>query len=122
MIATIVKAALGVITGPLVQIGEKYIDASVDKEKLDAGIKMKALETDAQFRASAMSWLEFRLPLFIVLAPHALYMGAIAFDSTFPSDFINPLELPNWYKPYFAQVTVALLGLTTVAGLWRSRK
>jgi hypothetical protein len=122
MFATIIKAVIGGVAGPLVSLGEKYLDTQVDKDKLDAGVTIAAIEADAKFRASAMSWIEFRGPLFIVLAPHALYMSAIAIDSTFPSDYINPLELPDWYKPYFTQVTLVLLGITTGVGLWKRRK
>lgn len=109
------------ISGPFVRIAEKYMDSTVDKEKLEAGLKSDALKADAQLRATSMSFIEFRFPLMVVLLSHALYMGSIAIDSTFPSDYLNPLELPTWYKPYFAQVTVALLGLATVAGMFRKR-
>ena len=110
------------ITGPFVKLAEKYMDISVDKEKLEAGLKSDALKADAQLRATSMSFIEFRFPLMVVLLSHAFYMSSIAIDSTFPSELLNPLELPGWYKPYFAQVTVALLGLATVAGMFSRKK
>lgn len=116
MIQWIVKAALG----PLLSLGEKYIDSTTDKAKIRAGVEQVAIKADSDFRTSAMDYLAFKVPFFILFTSHALYAAAICLDSfTLTNGFFAPLELPGWYHENFQWV---LLGLTGVGPLIVRRK
>ncbi|MCP4410200.1 MAG: hypothetical protein GY807_21145 [Gammaproteobacteria bacterium] len=116
MIQWIVKAALG----PLLSLGEKYIDSTTDKAKIKAGVEQAVIKADASFRTSAMDYMAFKVPFFILFGSHALYAAAICLDSfTLTNGIFAPLELPKWYHENFQWV---LLGLTGVGPLIVRRK
>ena len=108
MIEWIVKAALG----PVVSLGEKYIDSQVDREKLRTGLEQAAIEADTSFRTSALSTLAFKIPFFILYASHAIYAATIVLDSYSAwNGALAPLKLPEWYQPMFGWVILGLTGL-----------
>lgn len=108
MIGTIVKIALG----PLLSIGEKYIDSTVDKAKLQAGVDRTAIEADVRFRVAAMEHPAFAWPFAILYGSHALYAATIPLDSfALTNGFFAPLELPGWYQEYFGWVMMGLTGM-----------
>ena len=108
MIAMIVKAALG----PLLSLGEKYIDSTTDKAKIEAGVDVAAIEADAKFRALALEHPAFAWPVAILFISHALYAATIPLDSfTWTNGIFAPLELPDWYKDKFELVLISITGL-----------
>lgn len=108
MIGVIVKAVLS----PLLSLGGKYIDSTVDKAKLEAGVDRAAIEADVRFRVAAMEHPAFAWPLAILLGSHALYAASIPLDSiTLMHGWFSPLELPKWYQDKFELVLLALTGL-----------
>lgn len=116
MIEWIVKAALG----PITSIAEKFIDSTVDKAKLRAGVEQRAVEADTAFRTSALETIAFRIPFFILFTSHAVYAATIVLDSYAAwNGFFAPLELPTWYKENFQWV---LMGLTGVGPFILRRK
>lgn len=116
MIQWIVKAALG----PLLSIGEKYIESTTDKAKIRAGTEQIAIQADASFRTGAMGFIAFQIPFFILFTSHAIYAAAICMDSfALTNGIFSPLKLPEWYHENFQWV---LLGLTGVGPLIVRRK
>lgn len=110
MIGMIVKALLG----PLLKLGEKYIDSTVDKAKLEAGVERAAIEADVRFRVAAMEHPAFAWPVAILFGSHALYAAAITLDSfALTHGIFSPLELPTWYKDKFEMVLIATIGIGT---------
>ena len=99
---------------PFLSLGEKYLDNQKDKAKLEHGTTRIAIEADAQVRAIKLRTLLGAFPLFIAECSVAFYVAAIMFDSTWPSVYINPLELPDWFKPYFNTAVVSIFGVTAV--------
>lgn len=110
MIRTIVKLLLG----PLLSLGEKYLDNQKDKERLVHGTTQAALKADAAVREVKLTHLLGRLPLFVAEMSVAIYVAAVMIDSTWPSDLLNPLQLPEWFKPHFNTVLISLCGLAAV--------
>lgn len=116
MIEWIVKAALG----PIVQIGEKYIDSQTDRAKLRTGLEQAAIQADTSFRTSALETIAFRIPFFILFTSHAVYAATIVLDSYAAwNGFFAPLEIPGWYRENFQWV---LMGLTGVGPFVLRRK
>lgn len=116
MIEWIVKAALG----PIVQLGEKYIDSRTDRERLRTGLEQTAIEADTAFRTKAFDSLFFKIPFAILFGSHALYAAAIPLDSfALWNGALAPLKLPEWYQPTFYLV---LMGLTGIAPFIVRRK
>lgn len=108
------KWIVGAILGPFVQLGEKYLDNQKDKERLKHGTERVAMNADAAVRKIKLTTLLGQIPLFIAETSAVLYVATIFIDSTFPSEWLNPLELPNWFKPYFDTVMVSIFGLSGV--------
>lgn len=110
MIGTIAKIALG----PLLKFGEKYLDTTVDKAKLEAGVDRAAIEADARFRSQALEHPAFSIPFAILFGSHALYAASITLDSfAWTNGFFSPLELPKWYQDDFELVMISLTGIAT---------
>ena len=110
MIAGIVRLLLG----PLLSLGEKYLDNQKDKERLKAGTDRVVYQADAATRpAKWASWMG-RLPLFVAELSVAVYFAAILVDSTFPMEWLTPLELPNWFKPHFHIALASVFGIASV--------
>jgi hypothetical protein len=109
MIGWIVKAVLS----PLIGLGDKYLDNQKDKERLKHGTTRVAYEADAAVRKVKLADKLLRLPLFVAEMSVAMYVAAIMIDSTWPSDYINPLELPNWFKPHFHIAIASIFGIST---------
>ncbi|MEL6960674.1 MAG: hypothetical protein AAGL89_17180 [Pseudomonadota bacterium] len=110
MIRSVVKLLLG----PLIGLGEKYLDNQKDKERLAHGTTQAALKADAAVRQVKFSHVLGRLPLFVAEMSVAAYVAAVMIDTTWPSDLINPLELPEWFKPHFSTVLISVCGLAAV--------
>lgn len=108
------KWIVSLVLGPVVSLGEKYLDNQRDKEALMHGTDRIAIQADAEFRAVKIgSWLG-ALPLFVAEFSVAVYIGAIMLDSTFPMQSLTPLELPNWFKPHFGVIVTSLFGVSAV--------
>lgn len=109
-----IKWIIGALLKPFTALGEKYLDNQRDLEKLKHGTARVALTVDQNVRQFKLGTLLGQLPLFLAEASAALYVASIFIDSTFPSVYINPLELPNWFKPYFDTVMISIFGLGAV--------
>ena len=118
MIATIVRLLLG----PLLKLGEKHLDNQKDKTRLEHGTRQAAYKADSAVRqVKLLHWMG-RAPLFIAEVSCAFYLAAIMIDSTWPSDYIDPLELPGWFKPHFTTLMWSIFGIATGDRLLRSWK
>lgn len=109
MIGWLVSALLR----PLTSLGERYLQNQNDKARLEAGIAEAAFRADASVRPAKLASIFGRMPLFIAETACALYIAAILIDSTYPMDWLTPLQLPEWFKPYFGMVCASVFGLAT---------
>ena len=110
MIKWIVKMLLG----PLVGLGEKYLDNQKDKRRLEHGTDRIALEADAAVRKVKLGSIFLSLPMWVAESSVAVYFALIMIDSSFPTVYINPLELPGWFKPHFDTAVISIFGLGAV--------
>ena len=109
-----IKFLVGLLLKPLVGLGEKYLDNQKDKNKLAAGITETAIKADTVAREAKFLSVFGRIPLFIAEASVALYVASVMIDSTFPSEWINPLRLPTWFEPHFSTAMISVFGLVAV--------
>jgi len=107
----IIKWIVGAILGPFIRIGEKYLDNQKDLERLKAGTTRVAYQTDAAVRMVKFGSLLGQLPLFVAEMSVSVYIASIMFDSTFPTDLVDPLELPEWFKEHFSAIVASVVGL-----------
>jgi len=107
----VVKWLASLILSPVLKLGEKYLDNQGDKQKLEHATTQVAIEADSAVRKIKFSTWMGRLPLFIAEVTCALYIGAIFVDSTLPSDYLNPLELPEWFKSHFSTIVASVFGI-----------
>lgn len=111
MIKWLVEKLLGAVLSPLTRLGEKYLDNQRDKQVLDAGITHAAYKADAAVRSIKFGSILGRLPLFVAEFACAAYIAAVLADSIYPTDYLNPLELPEWFKPHFTTILASVAGL-----------
>lgn len=119
-IAAIVKLLLK----PLTSLGGKYLDNKRDKVALEHGTERIAIQADANVRAIKLGSTLLAIPLFVGEAAVVLYVGSILVDSAFPSVYLNPLELPRWFLPYFDTAMVSVFGLSAadkIATKWNRK-
>lgn len=107
MIRKIIEGLLS----PLTRLGEKYLETQRDREKIDAGVTQVAIDADAAVRKIKLSSIFLAFPLWVTEMSAAAYTASIFIDSTYASDWINPLELPDWFKEHYAAVLASVLGL-----------
>jgi len=106
-----IRWLVGAILSPFLRIGEKYLDNEKDKVKLREGTKRVSIEADTSVRKIKFSSWMGRLPLFVAELTCSMYIAAIFIDSTFASDYINPLELPEWFKEHFYIIVTSVFGI-----------
>jgi len=41
-------------------------------------------------------------------------VASVMIDSTFPSEWLNPLRLPVWFEPHFSTAMISVFGLVAV--------
>ena len=109
-----IQGLVGILLKPLTSLGGKYLDNQKDRVKLEHGTERVALEAEAAVRKVKLGSILGSLPLFIAEASVALYFAAVMVDSTWATSHINPLELPNWFKPHFDTAVVSIFGLSAV--------
>lgn len=130
MIATIITGIVKILTGPLVSLGDKYLDNQKDKERLQQGTDRLVYQTDAAVRTAkwnVTSWLGAlaRLPLFIAETAASAYFILVIADSTWlwRHDGITlAFELPEWFKPHFAIAMASIFGIATVDRFLNKRR
>ena len=98
---------------PAIEVAALFFKAQTDKEKLREKSKQVAMNADTAFRAVKYGYWMGRLPLFMLEITHVTYACMIMIDSMWPSDYINPLKIPEWYMPYFGAVMISVTGLST---------
>lgn len=106
MLGVIIRAILS----PLISLGEKYIEEQTKREAL----RNSAAAITERVRRAKLSYLLLRIPIFIAETSAAIYFASVMIDSTFPSDYLNPLELPKEFKDYFLVALASIFGLTTL--------
>jgi len=116
-----IKWLVNALAAPLVRLGERYIDAQNDRDRLRAGVQQAALRTDAAVRRIKLGYLLGRLPLFLAEVSAAVYFAAIMIDSTFPMEWLTPLELPKWFQPYFWAAMASIFGLSIIDRRWNKK-
>lgn len=111
MIDWIVKAALG----PLLSLGEKYLESQTDKERLKAGVEQTALEAESRWRVASLSSWAFTTAYGVLYISHAIYAASIVLDSYSAihglAPWGKPLQLPLWYQEMFGWVMLGLTGM-----------
>lgn len=111
MLGVIIRTLLG----PLISLGEKYIEEQTKREAL----RNSAAAITERVRQFKLGYALLRIPLFVAEMSAALYFAAVMIDSTFPSDYLNPLELPKEFKDYFLIALSSMFGLTTIERILR---
>ena len=99
---------------PIVGLGDRYLANQADREKLRHGTDRVVFRADSAFRQAKLATRIGRLPLFCAEMAGAAYFCAILIDSTFPMDWLTPLELPQWFKPHFHVAMASVFGIATV--------
>lgn len=107
---------------PLTALGDKYLDNQKDRARLEAGVTEAAYRADASVRGLKLASIFGRLPLFVGEMSCAVYIAAIMWDSTWPQEWLTPLELPEWFKPHFYVVVASIFGLATFERIFKGRK
>lgn len=102
------------LLSPLVRLGEKYLDNQKDRERLRAATTQAAIKADAAARKIKLGYILGRVPLFVAELSASMYFAAIMVDSTFPMDWLTPLELPKWFQPYFWAAMASVFGLSII--------
>ena len=107
---------------PLTALGDKYLDNQKDRARLEAGVTEAAYQADASVRGLKLASIFGRLPLFIAETACALYIAAILIDSTWPMDWLTPLQLPGWFMSRFDMILASIFGLATFERIVGRRK
>ncbi len=116
-----IKAIASLLLAPFMKLGEKYLENQNDRDKLKAGTDRIVYQTDATVRSVKLTHWMGRLPLFVAEMSVAIYLAAILIDSTFPMEWLTPLELPNWFKPHFHIATASVFGIAAADRWLRGR-
>ena len=106
---------------PLTALGERYLANQADKARLQAGVTETAYKVDASVRGLKLASIFGRLPLFVAEIACALYVAAILIDSTFPMNWLTPLQLPGWFMSRFDMILASIFGLATFERIVRRR-
>lgn len=112
--AWFIRAIAGGLLKPFIAIGEKYLDSERDKERLKHGTDRIVYQADAAVRTVKLGDWMGRLPLFAAETAASVYFIAVLVDSTWPMDWLAPLELPEWFKPHFYVAMASIFGIATV--------
>jgi hypothetical protein len=112
----VIKALLAFLAGPIAgELRQAYKDrlnAANNDQRIAADIRIKELETEAALRRQKLTDPLLKTPLFLSEVFVSLYIVAIMADSIFASNWINPLELPEWFKPHFQIIVVSIFGIS----------
>jgi len=111
-----IKWIVSALLSPLTKLGEKYLSNQADREKLEHGTDRIAIEADASVRKVLLSHPLLRIPVFVVQISAASYFASVMFDSTFPTDYLNPLKLPESSEIVYQMVMASMVGL----GVWKT--
>lgn len=116
MVGRVLSWLSGGIVG---QVGKELRQARLDRlnaenteSRIEADLRIAALEAMQVERQRKLADPLLKLPLFVAEASVALYIAAIMVDSTFPMDWLTPLELPQWFQPIFHIIVVGLFGIS----------
>lgn len=106
------STAFKTIAGELRQARLDRLNAENSEARIKADVRIKELEAEMAERSRKLADPVLKLPLFVAEISVAVYIAAIMVDSTFPMDWLTPLELPNWFKPHFHIVVASLFGIS----------
>jgi hypothetical protein len=110
---------LKILVGPLLSVAEKYLDNQKDARRIQAVTDRIAIMEDTKQRTSKWQYGILRLPLFFGEIAAVGYFAAVMLDSTFPSDWVNPLELPYWFQPHFGTALASIFGIAAAERILR---
>jgi len=114
-----IKMILSLVLGPLLGIAEKYLDNQRDLKRLQHVTERVAMVEDTKQRVAKWQYGILRLPLFCGEVAAVGYFAAVMWDSTFPSTWINPLELPGWFQPHFGTALASIFGIAAAERVLR---
>jgi hypothetical protein len=125
-VGDVIKAILAFLAGPIAgELRQAYKDrlnAANNEQRIAADIRIKELTGEADERRQKLADPLLKTPIFVSEFFVSLYIAAIMIDSTFPSNLINPLELPEWFKPHFSIVVASIYGASLVSRYLPKRK
>jgi hypothetical protein len=110
---------LRTILGPMLSIAEKWLDNQKDLQRLEHVTKRVAMVEDTKQRVTKWQYAILRLPLFCGEIAAVGYFAAVMIDSTFASDWLNPLELPAWFQPHFGTALASIFGIAAAERIFR---
>ena len=117
----IVSWLLSGLLAPLASLGEAWIRLQSDKNKIEAGVQRDGIQSATTIALALIgSWLT-RIPIAILLLTVDLHVAAVFIDSTWPSDWLNPLALPEPYREIMWAVVVAQVGVGAYR-VWSGRR
>jgi len=90
-----------------------------DKARYAARVQEISISAAESVREAKLGHLLGRLPLFMAEASAAAYFSAVMIDSTWPSDWLNPLRLPIEFQSYYNLALASIFGLATFERIMR---
>jgi hypothetical protein len=116
MIRTILDWLVG---GGIAAVGKELRQARLDRytaenneKRIEADRRIKELQAEALERRQKLADPILRMPLFLLELSAVVYTAAIFFDSSFPTDWLMPLELPGWFKDHYSTILIAIVGIS----------
>jgi hypothetical protein len=87
-------------------------NAETDDKRIEADRRIKELEAESLERRQKLADPFLRMPLFLLELSAVVYTAAIFFDSSFPTDWLTPLELPGWFKDHYSTILIGIVGIS----------
>lgn len=114
----------GIVSGllaPLARLGESWLRLQADKNRIEAGVQLGGIQSATTIALALIgSWLT-RIPIAILLLAVDLHVAAVFIDSTWPSERLNPLKLPEPYQDVMWAVVLAQVGVGAYR-VWSGRR
>lgn len=110
---------LNIVLKPLLGVAEKWLDNQKDLARLEHVTERVAMVEDTKQRVAKWQYAILRFPLFCGEVAAVGYFAAVMWDSTFPSAWLNPLELPAWFQPHFGTALASIFGIAAAERILR---
>lgn len=110
-----IKWIVGALLAPLTRLGESWIAYKKDRQALEHGTERIAIQSATTFGVALLGSFAGQVALLVLLVPVNLHVAAVFVDSTWPSDVIEPLALPQRYATLMEMIVGAQLGVAA----WR---
>jgi hypothetical protein len=126
VIATILSWLLG---GGIAAIGKELREARLermtaenDDKRIAANTRIKELEAEISERRQKLADPVLKLPLFLSELAVSVYIVAVMVDSTFPTEWLTPLRLPDWFVPHFYLIVASIFGISAAERFLRGKR